>query len=164
MARFTQLGLAIAGAISAIAALAIASLSNDTVVLFNHSPSVPTGFYVRTTARIDPGAFVTVRAVDVAPLEAHRRRYDHNADRFIKRVTAVGGQTVCGDGRRVMIDGRVAASVYAGGDRVTPNGWVGCRTLRADEVLLLGDSADSFDGRYWGPISNRLIEGVWRPL
>jgi type IV secretory pathway protease TraF len=36
--------------------------------------------------------------------------------------------------------------------------------LAANEVLLLGDTADSFDGRYWGPVSVDLIEGVWRKL
>ena len=42
--------------------------------------------------------------------------------------------------------------------------WSGCATLSGDQILLQGDTADSFDGRYWGPISRRLIEGVWRPL
>ncbi|MGE0294633.1 MAG: S26 family signal peptidase [Hyphomonadaceae bacterium] len=37
----------------------------------------------------------------------------------------------------------------------------GCRTLEADEVFLLGDTADSFDGRYWGPTRLQSISGVW---
>jgi type IV secretory pathway protease TraF len=42
--------------------------------------------------------------------------------------------------------------------------WRGCRTLAVGEVFLLGDTDDSFDGRYWGPTSTDLIGGVWRPL
>ena len=34
----------------------------------------------------------------------------------------------------------------------------------ADEVFLLGDTADSFDSRYWGPVRLTAIDGVWRPL
>lgn len=40
--------------------------------------------------------------------------------------------------------------------------WEGCRTLEASEVFLLGDTLDSFDGRYWGPTPVERIEGVWR--
>lgn len=149
----------------AVAALALAStMRRQDLLLFNHSPSIPVGFYVRVDGPVEPGTFATVRALDVAPDEARRRAYDGVGDRFIKRVAVVSGQSVCGDGERLSVDGQIAASVYQGGDRFAPHGWVGCRTLGAGEVLLLGDSPDSFDGRYWGPISTRLIEGIWRPL
>jgi type IV secretory pathway protease TraF len=42
--------------------------------------------------------------------------------------------------------------------------WSGCVTLDRDHVLLLGDTPDSFDGRYWGPTPIERIEGVWRPM
>lgn len=151
------------GAISALAALVFAwgGASQD-VVLFNHSPSVPVGFYIRDSADLAPGVFVTVQARDVAPIEAAAHHYDDEGDRFIKRLAAVAGQHVCSDGRSLSVDGVQVAMVQnrAGG----PQGWVGCRTLASSEILLLGDSADSFDGRYWGPIPDDLIEGVWRPL
>jgi type IV secretory pathway protease TraF len=69
---------------------------------------------------------------------------------------------VCSDGRMLSVDGVPVAAVQnrAG----APQGWVGCRILASSEILLLGDTADSFDGRYWGPIPDNLIEGVWRPL
>jgi type IV secretory pathway protease TraF len=147
----------------ALAALACASAVNADVVLYNHSPSIPSGFYVRTESEIVVGSVVTVRARDVAPEAADARGFDADGNRFIKRVAAVGGQRVCGEGDLLGIDGYAAVQRYAASP-MAPRIWAGCRTLRSDEVLLLGDSADSFDGRYWGPVSVTLITGVWRPL
>lgn len=151
------------GAALALAALVFASggASRD-VVLFNHSPSVPVGFYIRDSAALAPGMFVTVRARDVAPIEAAAHRYDDEGDRFIKRLAAIADQEVCSNGRVLSVDGIEVAVVQ--NSAASPQGWVGCRTLASSEILLLGDSADSFDGRYWGPIRSELIEGVWRPL
>lgn len=160
--RSTGLRLWIGGAALALTGLAFTSGANKHLILFNHSPSVPVGFYLRTSGDPVRGMFVTVRARDVAPAEAAAHQYDGEDDHFIKRLAAVAGQTVCGDGRVLSVDGVEVATVQ---NRVgAPQGWVGCRRLASSEILLLGDSADSFDGRYWGPISADLIEGVWRPL
>lgn len=148
------------------AALALTALvlngAHQDVVLFNHSPSVPVGFYIRQSGDPAHGAFVTVRARDVAPIEAAARHYEDEGDRFIKRLAAIAGQRVCSDGRMLSVDGVQVAMVQMRAG--VPQAWVGCRTLAPSEILLLGDSADSFDGRYWGPISEELVEGVWRPL
>jgi type IV secretory pathway protease TraF len=155
---------ALLAACCAVAALIFAPVLTRDLILFNHSPSVPTGFYVRTESPLALGMLATVRALDVAPQMARERGYDGEDDRFIKRVAALAGQTVCSDGKSVTIDGRVVAAVYHAEGRSAPQAWIGCRILRTDEILLLGDTPDSFDGRYWGPISVRLIEGAWRPL
>lgn len=161
--RATLSKLWLGGAVAALAALVFVSgAARQDVVLFNHSPSVPVGFYVRESGDPERGMFVTVRARDVAPIEAAAHQYDDEGDRFIKRLAAVAGQHVCSNGRVLRVDGVPVATVpnRAG----VPQAWVGCRRLAASEILLLGDSADSFDGRYWGPIRSDLIEGVWRPL
>lgn len=189
--------LLLAGGVAA-ALLAAALAAPRDVLLYNHSPSVPEGIYVRTDAPVTVGAFVTVRARDVAPEEARRRGFEDASDRFIKRVAAGAGARVCGDGRRLVVSGadivvtgaddeqhvvaddgdddrgggagggdrrraaiRVLHPVGHGNDQAVV-GWRGCRVLAEGEVLLLGDTADSFDGRYWGPVSVQLIEGVWR--
>lgn len=146
----------------AIAALLAAAVSQRDVILFNHSPSMPVGFYLRTGEPVTRGVVVTVRARDVASEEAQRRGFAEPGDRFIKRVAAAAGDEVCGDGERVTINGAVAAERYASTAHTL--GWRGCRILAEGEVLLLGESADSFDGRYWGPTRVEWIEGVWRQL
>lgn len=169
--------LALAAVVAAALTAAALAAPRD-LVLYNHSPSVPEGLYVRTSAPVTVGAFVTVRARDVAPEQAHRRGFEDTTDRFIKRVAAAGGARVCSDGRRLVVGGdddgvgdvgddhhrAVAVRVVDNGADPSTRGWRGCRVLAPGEVLLLGDTQDSFDGRYWGPISVQLIEGVWRKV
>ncbi len=134
-------------------------------LLYNHSPSIPPGLYVRTSGPVGPASIVTVRAVDVAPDYARCRGFTDSGDRFIKRVAAIGGAEVCAHGTDMRVNGHVIAyrreQDSEGRDL---HAWVGCRSLTDGEVLLLGDTNDSFDGRYWGPISRDEIEGVWWPL
>ena len=37
--------------------------------------------------------------------------------------------------------------------------WRGCRRLAAGETLLLNTPANSFDGRYFGPVGKQAIVG-----
>ncbi|MGH6950669.1 MAG: S26 family signal peptidase [Vitreimonas sp.] len=151
-------------ALAALVAAAILLPRVRDVILFNPSPSVPRGFYVRTNDELRVGAVVTVRAVDVAPDYARLRDFTDQDDRFIKRVAAVHGDTVCAEGSRVTINGDrvIERALTDSAGRPLPT-WSGCRRLR-DEVFLLGDTADSFDGRYWGPTPIAAIEGRWRRL
>lgn len=134
-------------------------------LLYNHTPSVPVGLYLRTEAPISRGAFVTVRAQDVAPEAARARDFEGPRDRFIKRVAAVGGDRVCADGDILLInDGPALARRTHDSAGAALQRWSGCRVLAEHEVVLLGEAEQSFDGRYWGPIDRSLVEGVWRPL
>lgn len=151
----------------AAGAVAIIIVSIDIApdfIVYNSSTSIPRGFYVRDVGAPLRGAIVTVRAVDVAPDYARLRDFIDLDDRFIKRVSAIDGDVVCAEGPAVTINGVQAAERMAhdAAGRALPT-WSGCRTLQ-DEVFLLGDTSDSFDGRYWGPVPLTAIEGVWRPL
>lgn len=157
--------LLLTGAIAAFAAVVAALPSATDQLLYNRTPSVPVGFYLRTGTPIARGSFVTVRARDVAPAAARARGFDGERNRFIKRVAAVAGDHVCAVGGLLTINEGVPLTRRSrdstGAELVR---WNECRTLLEGEVLLLGDTADSFDGRYWGPIDRSRIEGVWRPL
>lgn len=151
--------------IGGVALVVIATLNVRDAVLYNPSPSVSVGFYARVDAQIALGAMVTVRALDVAPAYAAARDFTDPSDRFIKRVAAADGDEICAEGALVSINGAPAAERLAhdSAGRPLPT-WSGCHVLGADEVLLMGDTPDSFDGRYWGAISIQEIEGVWRPI
>lgn len=135
------------------------------MVLYNHSPSLPVGFYIRTNHAALPGSIVTVRAADVAPALAAARGFGDRRDRFLKRVAASAGEEVCALDQAITIRERhvVTRHQHDANGRPLPQ-WNGCLTLGADELFLLGDTDDSFDGRYWGVVSHDLIEGVWRPI
>jgi conjugative transfer signal peptidase TraF len=143
-------------------AITVAQLPNQ--ILYNPSPSIPRGFYLRTNNTVEIGAIVTVRAIDAAPAYARERDFTDPTDRFIKRVAAVDRDEVCTDGPRMTInDGEPFRRAERDSEGRELPRWSGCRALQ-NEVLLLGDTPDSFDGRYWGPISVDDIEGVWKPI
>ena len=150
---------------AAIALLGVASANARDWLIYNHTPSVPTGWYVRSSGEIARGAFVTVRAQDVAPDYAASRNFTDASDRFIKRIAANAGDRVCADGDAICINDRTVAhrAVRDSQGRMLPR-WNGCRTLSGDEIFLMGETPDSFDSRYFGPVSVADIEGVWRKL
>ncbi len=157
--------IAIFAGIAAIGLVAAASVTSPDVMLYNGTPSMPVGLYLRASGAVARGAIVTVRAVDVAPGYAAERNFTDPGDRFLKRVVGAAGDVVCASGAEITLNGaRVAerqARVSAG--RALP-AWSGCVTLDADHVFLLGDTLDSFDGRYWGATPVDRIEGMWRPM
>lgn len=134
------------------------------LVLHNGSPSVPVGFYVRSSGPPVRDAFVTVRASLVAPDYARARHFDDDSDHFIKRVAAGAGELVCAHGERVAVGAITLRRLSRdSANRVLP-AWSQCRRLRDGEVFLLGDTDDSFDSRYFGPVNITELDGVWRPL
>lgn len=140
--------------------VAVSTLSD--LVIYNASASMPQGFYMRMPSPVMRHSIVTVRARDVAPDYAAMRRFTDANDRFLKRVVALDGDVVCAHGPLVTINHKVTLQRrtvdHLG--RALPT-WSGCRRLNG-QLFLIGDTADSFDGRYWGPVASELIEGVWR--
>jgi conjugative transfer signal peptidase TraF len=150
-------------ALAAVAAAAPAAVQDR--ILFNHSPSVPVGLYLRIDEAPARGRFVTVRALHVAPAAARVRGFDGARDRFLKRVAAEGGDRVCAEGEALVINDAPPLPRRAHDSLGAPiPAWSGCRVLGIGEYLLLGDTPDSFDGRYWGSVTSDQIEGVWRRL
>lgn len=135
------------------------------LLIYNPSPSIPIGFYWRAGGPPQLGDFVIVRAATAAPLYAEARNFADRTDRFIKRIAATSSQRICAKGESVSIDGaRAVHRLPRDATGRTLPSWSGCITLAQDEVFLLGDTGDSFDGRYWGPIHLREIDGPWRPV
>jgi type IV secretory pathway protease TraF len=85
---------------------------------------------------------------------------------LLKHVAAKAGQRVCRIGSVVNVDGRPAAValIHDRAGRPLPV-WRGCRTLNAEELLLLNPAhPDSLDGRYFGPLPAPTMLGRAIPI
>jgi conjugative transfer signal peptidase TraF len=136
-------------------------------VLWNASASVPRGLYLlRSPYPLRSNELVV--ATPPAPLARFLavRDYLPVGVPLLKHVAALSGQTVCRVAHTVTIDGHAVAFARDRDrrGRSLPV-WKGCRTLRAGEVFLLNANVpDSFDGRYFGPVSATAITGRAEPL
>jgi len=129
--------------------------------LINETRSAPRGLYLRSA---DPQPHVGRRVTIAQPpsTRPYLASLGVRAEtRLLKRVAAVAGERVCvADG--VLRTPREAVRILARDRRGHPlRAWQGCRQLADVEVLLLGDSPESFDGRYFGPVRRDRIEGAY---
>lgn len=131
-------------------------------LLVNESPSLPKGIYWRAFGH-DTSSGSIVALAQPARVQPYLRSLGFPTDvLLIKRVVAVGGQSVCAEGRTLVTpSGRHPVRARDRQGRHLPV-WTGCRRLGPDEVFLLGDTETSLDSRYFGPVSRKAILGVYR--
>ena len=135
--------------------------------IWNASASVPIGLY-----RVEPGNGIGVADIALVmppePLASFvaARGYLPNGVPLLKRVLALGGQTVCRR-RTAIVVGGVTYGHARGRDgrgRALPV-WQGCYVVAGDQVFLMNwDAADSFDGRYFGPLPLTSVIGRAVPV
>jgi len=136
-------------------------------LVWNASASAPIGLYAvspgTTPARGD--MVIAWPPAAARQIAAHRHYLPANVP-LVKRVVAVAGNTICAVDRTVTVNGRPVAlrrSADAAG-RPLP-AWQGCIRLAPGAVfLLMTETPDSFDGRYFGPTSAHDIVGRATPL
>jgi conjugative transfer signal peptidase TraF len=138
-----------------------------TLLLWNASASVPRGLYLlRSAMPLQRDELVAV--APPAPLAKFlaMRGYLPAGVPLLKHIAALPGQTVCRAAHVITVNGRAVtfARDHDHLGRSLPV-WTGCRTLRAGEVFLLNANVpDSFDGRYFGPVSTAAITARAEPL
>ncbi|HYN37670.1 MAG TPA: S26 family signal peptidase [Rhodospirillales bacterium] len=141
-------------------------LSAPDQIIYNHSPSLPAGFYVRTADPPSRGRLIRFATPETAAAYARERGDDIASVTFLKPVGATAGDQVCRQGETLSVNGTGVASARErdGAGRLLP-AWSGCRTLRPGEFLALATRVpNSFDSRYYGPVPRGRILGVYRPL
>lgn len=141
--------------------MVIASAAAQARLVWNFTPSIPVGLY-----SIEERAW---KVEDLVALKPSGRLLQilqtagvlKDGRLLMKRVAATGGDEVCRSGQELSINGlprAVARQVVA----LAP--WSGCHRLEEGEVFLLGETDNSFDGRYFGVTSASDIVGPLRPL
>ena len=137
------------------------------LLVWNATASAPVGLYLTVPIRhLRRGDLVlAMPGPDLAQLAAERRYLPLGVP-LVKRVAALPGDVVCSVHRVIAINGRFVASALLqdGRGRPLPH-WRGCLILMPGQVfLLMSGVRNSFDGRYFGPISRQAILGQLVPL
>jgi conjugative transfer signal peptidase TraF len=135
--------------------------------LWNASASVPVGLY---RLQITRERYVTELVAVMPPEPLATFLVDGNylpsGVPMLKHVVALPGQTVCREGLTLLVD-EIAMGMARerdGRGRPLPI-WKGCRVIAQGELFLMNwQSADSLDGRYFGPIPASAVIGRAQPV
>jgi conjugative transfer signal peptidase TraF len=151
-----------------LAAASVATVFDTTrpLVLFNTTPSEPTGFYLASPTPVSVGQIAAFRAPPAAfPYADLRLAYLHRTP-MLKAIAATAGDNVCTRGGRLRINGRDRAAIAQRDSRgVALPHWLACRRLVGGEVFVFSDRVpNSFDSRYFGPVREAAMIGVYRPF
>ncbi len=156
----------ISAAAFAVGIIATAAEEPHPRLLWNSSASAPVGLYrVHVGNRPQRGAFAAILPPPALAGFMVRRRYLGKDAPMLKRVVAMAGDRVCRTGIVISINGdaRAIARMRDHAGRVLPS-WSGCRTLEQGELFLLNTPPDSFDSRYFGPLSDQMAIGAAMPI
>ena len=136
-------------------------------LLWNASESVPIGLYlIQPTGRLFVTELVAIEPPEPLATLLADSRFLQRGIPMLKRVLALPGQTVCREELRITVDKTEmgVARAHDSRGRPLPN-WQGCRVVADGEVFLMNwQSADSFDGRYFGVLPASAIIGRAEPL
>jgi conjugative transfer signal peptidase TraF len=143
-----------------------AARSVGPLAAWNHTPSLPEGLYVRAVLdRPAVGRIVAFPAPATALDYARRRGGSGDPTLFLKPLAAGPGDRVCVTDDLEINGRRLAPVLDAGPDGVPLPHWDGCRVLGAGEWFTFAPRLpNSLDGRYYGPIREADIVGVFRPV
>jgi conjugative transfer signal peptidase TraF len=136
-------------------------------LIWNASASVPIGLYAADKIiDVHGGDLVVVRPPEPLARFLADRGYLPRGVPLLKHVAALAGHSVCRIGRSITVDTIEVGEARErdGRGRALPV-WQGCRVVGQDEVFLMNlRSADSLDGRYFGPLPAASIVGRAIPL
>jgi len=135
--------------------------------IWNASNSVPIGLYrIQATTRLAVTELVAVQPPDLLAAFLDLNGYLPIGVPMLKRVLALPGQTVCRTGLQIAVDGVDVGDARErdGQNRPLPV-WHGCRVIADGDVFVMnGQSADSLDSRYFGPLPASAVIGRAVPV
>jgi conjugative transfer signal peptidase TraF len=164
-----RLQIAMMAAISAAyVAMLVGFDVNAPLVIYNASGSAPLGFYYLENRLPRRGELAVIKPPPALELMIVVRGILPSSVPLVKQIAAVGGDEVCRSNEplsSIAINGKVVAEVLDQDreGRRLPS-WSGCIRLVDGEFFLLQPHPNSFDSRYFGPVSQCSIFGVARPI
>jgi conjugative transfer signal peptidase TraF len=155
-----SLGLG-AAAVIVLAAGTAARAAWPDPVLVNETPSLPKGLYLRVPDKA-PRRGSVVAIAQPRNAQAYLATLHMPVEvKLLKRVVAAPGDEVCREGGRLRWPGGAVRALGRDRRGVGLPAWRGCRRLGPDQLLVLGDTATSFDSRYFGPVRVADVSGVY---
>lgn len=154
------------GGIATLGIIAISLFAPRPRFTWNASASAATGLY-RLTPIAHPTVGMLVAIMPPAPLGRYLavRRYLPLGVPLLKHIAAGHGFRVCRSGRRITVNGRLAAIALDRDRHGRPlPRWRGCRIVGRSELFLLNPAPDSMDGRYFGPLPASGLLGCATPI
>jgi conjugative transfer signal peptidase TraF len=136
-------------------------------LIWNASASVPIGLYaIHSVGALRVGDLVVIKPPEPLASFLADRGYLPRGVPLVKHVAALAGQSVCRNGLAVSVDSLTAGEARERDSHSRPLPvWQGCRVVAVGEIFLMNRrSADSLDGRYFGPLPIASIVGRAAPL
>ena len=126
------------------------------LALRNDGDSLPKGWYV----------YDHPAPARVGEIVAVRNPKGFNLWWLMKRVEATAGAVYCwrADLGTHTLDGRVMPAPLPEAIAMGVPVWKGCGAVPAGEIVGYGISRDSYDSRYFGPVRESDLFGVYRPV
>lgn len=157
--------LPLAAVLSGVALMGISAVSHAPLLVWNASASAPIGLYRVVPGAPERGDLVLVRPAESIAKLPDERSYLPAGVPLIKRIAAMAGDDVCAFDGAIIINGKVIARQLEVDRKGRPMPrWNECRILVGDEFFLLLTPADSFDSRYFGPVTRAHVVGRLTPL
>jgi conjugative transfer signal peptidase TraF len=135
--------------------------------IWNASNSVPIGLYrVQSATRLTVTELVAVQPPDLLAAFLDLNGYLPAGVPMLKRGLALPGQMVCRNGLTIAVDGVDVGEARERDGRGRPLPvWQGCRVIADGDVFVMNwQSADSLDGRYFGPLPASAVIGKAVPM
>ena len=155
------------GAVGVVAVWVSATADIGPRIVYNASPSLPTGYYwITPTTEIQRGHLVLVPVPSAYRSLVEKRRYLGPNVPLIKPVAALEGDHVCIRNGAVSINGKVVGHTLKSDSKGRVlNAWKGCQPLTEGEFFaLIAGVRESLDSRYFGPLRVRSVIGRAWPL
>jgi conjugative transfer signal peptidase TraF len=140
---------------------------SNAALIWNASASLPIGLYRLTSAQpIEVGDIFVVQPPEALASFLAARGYLPRGVPLMKRVQAVLGAVVCRVGLTIIVDGHVVGTALQRDSRDRPLPvWQGCKMLVDGDIFLMNTTvADSFDGRYFGPLPATTVTARALPV
>ena len=135
--------------------------------IWNASNSVPIGLYrVQPAAQLAVTELVALQPPDLLAAFLDLNGYLPAGVPMLKRVLALPGQTVCRKGLKIAVNGVDVGDAHERDGRGRPlPAWQGCRVIADGDIFVMNwQSADSLDGRYFGPLPVSAVIGRAVPV